>query len=84
MDDEMLVDVDDIYRAVDVWMDYHHYETILEARRDFCAYLGTPPLPTVMAIAGWWVLTNEQERRMRLLLGPHARTVIKAYYARKD
>lgn len=84
MDDGIMVDVDDIYRASDVWMSYHHYDTITEARRDFDAYLGGPALPSVMAVAGWWMLTNEQEHRMRLLLGPHAKTVIKAYYAKKD
>lgn len=80
------VDMDDLHTAWIVWL--WHYpggeDRKAEAKRAFARFLDNAPLPLRFGLHGTWELTPEQERKMRLLLGPHWYTVMKAVVARID
>lgn len=80
------VSLDDLHSAFVAWIQYHQNPSkdIARERREFARFLDGAPLPTILGFTGTWELTEGQARRMHMLLGPHAHTIIKAYYAYEE
>lgn len=79
------VAMDDLHSAFVTWVDYeqHQGKDLAENRLTFQRFMDDALLPSYFGYLGSWGLTEEQARRMNLLLGPHSRTAIAAYYALK-
>jgi hypothetical protein len=78
----MLVKAGDLIKAFGKWWGHYPHLSHLEAHSSFSKYLDAP-VPN-MYLTHWhgvWELTEEQARRMEMLLSPHAHTIIKAYEA---
>jgi hypothetical protein len=80
----MLVKAGDLIKAFVKWWGHYPNLSNLEAHSSFSKYLDAALIPPMLHITHWrgvWELTEEQARRVEMLLGPHAHTVIKAYEA---
>lgn len=79
------VKMDDLHSAWMAWRSHHaRYGFVpnsTDTRKGFSRFLHGAPLPVYFGAIGHWELTTAQADRMRLLLTPHARTIIKAYEA---
>jgi hypothetical protein len=62
--------IDQYNEAFIVWNIYHQSDELHVRQISFISFISGPP--------------SIREHRINLLLGPHAKTVIKAYYARME
>lgn len=78
----VIVSLDDLHSAFVNWVAFHQFENMVEARWTFARFLDGAPLPVTLGFLGQCELSAEQARKMNLLLSPHYRTIIRAYYAK--
>jgi len=70
-----------LYAVFEVWESFYHKGDALwlhKYKQPFAEYLGG--FEGHLDVLSTWELTAEGERRARMLLGPHARTIVKAYF----
>ena len=72
----------DIYAAFKTWHSFYYEPPVKyhpERKHTFAAFLGG--FEGDLINLGSWKLTPEGERKVALLCGPHARTMVKVYFA---
>lgn len=79
----VIVQLDDLHSAFVNWVAFHQFENMIVARKTFVRFLDGATLPdNPLGFLGQCELSAEQARKMNLLLSPHYRTIIRAYYAK--
>lgn len=71
-----------IYEAFKMWWGFHHKSVCTyehEMKRPFGDFLGG--YKGSLGDLSSWKLTPDGEAKVQYLLGPHARTILKAYFA---
>jgi len=82
------VELDDLFEAYLKWVENNSIDDgdeyhAAEHRIAFARYIGDV-LPMSLLNTGKWELTEQAAHRMRLLLGPYAGVVVKAYHAKRS
>ncbi len=78
-----IIRMTDLQLAYLAWRKHHMHLDGAERRRRFSRYINDV-MPIYLGASGVWELTAPAERRMQMLLGPHAYAVIRAYYAKLE
>lgn len=66
----------DYWRAVKIWNDVYQHT---DPGRNLMMFLG---IHNITAVPNGFQMPEHAARKLRMLLGPHAQTIIKAWYAK--